>query len=125
MKRLAIALVLALGVMWGRSLPKWAKECSKEVEIQNPQTNQAQEEGKAVVEGKILVCGASEVLPLDMDYSLSSARHNALEKVLKAFSGDKIEITASQLKATFIGTDKVYVLIEIDKKNIALINKEQ
>ncbi len=124
MKRLAIALVLALGVMWGRSLPKWAKECSKEVEIQNPQTNQAQE-GKAVVEGKILVCGASEVLPLDMDYSLSSARHNALEKVLKAFNGDKIEITASQLKATFIGTDKVYVLIEVDKKNIALINKEQ
>ncbi|WP_237003491.1 hypothetical protein [Helicobacter pylori] len=124
MKRLAITLVLALGVMWGRSLPKWAKECSKEVEIQNLQTNQAQE-GKAVVEGKILVCGASEVLPLDMDYSLSSARHNALEKVLKAFSGDKIEITASQLKATFIGTDKVYVLIEIDKKNIALINKEQ
>ncbi len=124
MKRLAITLVLALGVMWGRSLPKWAKECSKEVEIQNLQTNQTQE-GKAVVEGKILVCGASEVLPLDMDYSLSSARHNALEKVLKAFNGDKIEITASQLKATFIGTDKVYVLIEVDKKNIALINKEQ
>ncbi|WP_187859753.1 hypothetical protein [Helicobacter pylori] len=124
MKRLAITLVLALGVMWGRSLPKWAKECSKEIEIQNLQTNQAQE-GKSVVEGKILVCGASEVLPLDMDYSLSSARHNALEKVLKAFNGDKIEITASQLKATFIGTDKVYVLIEIDKKNIALINKEQ
>ncbi len=124
MKRLAITLVLALGVMWGRSLPKWVKECSKEVEIQNLQTNQTQE-GKAVVEGKILVCGASEVLPLDMDYSLSSARHNALEKVLKAFNGDKIEITASQLKATFIGTDKVYVLIEVDKKNIALINKEQ
>ncbi|WQS13189.1 hypothetical protein KVC03_01205 [Helicobacter pylori] len=124
MKRLAITLVLALGVMWGRSLPKWAKECSKEIEIQNLQTNQVQE-GKAVVEGKILVCGASEVLPLDMDYSLSSARHNALEKVLKAFNGDKIEITASQLKATFIGADKVYVLIEVDKKNIALINKEQ
>ncbi|WP_187857976.1 hypothetical protein KVC60_01050 [Helicobacter pylori] len=124
MKRLALVLVLALGVMWGRSLPKWAKECSKEVEIQDLQTNQAQE-GKSVVEGKILVCGASEVLPLDMDYSLSSARHNALEKVLKAFNGDKIEITASQLKATFIGADKVYVLIEVDKKNIALINKEQ
>ncbi len=118
MKRLALALVLALGVMWGRSLPKWVKECSKEVEIQNLQTNQTQE-------GKILVCGASEMLPLDMDYSLSSARHNALGKVLKAFNGDKIEITASQLKATFIGTDKVYVLIEVDKKNIALINKEQ
>ncbi len=117
MKRFVIALILALGVMWGRPLPKWAKECSKEIEIQNPQTNQAQE-------GKILVCGASEVLPLDMDYSLSSARHNALEKVLKAFNGDKIEITASQLKTTFIGVHKVYVLIEIDKKNIVLINKE-
>ncbi|CAJ99017.1 conserved hypothetical protein [Helicobacter acinonychis str. Sheeba] len=118
MKHLVVVLVLVVGVMWGRSLPKWAKECSKEVEVKNAQTNQAQE-------GKILVCGASEILLLDMDYSLSSARYNALEKVLNAFKGDKIEITASQLKATFIGADKVYVLIEIDKKNIALMNKDQ
>ncbi|MFB1326948.1 hypothetical protein [Helicobacter pylori] len=111
MKRLAIALVLVLGVAWGKSLPKWAKDCSKEVQIEKTQAK------------KILVCGMSDILLSDIDYSLSSARQNALEKVMEAFKGDKIEIRASELKATFIDTDKVYVLLRITKKHVALMNE--
>ncbi|MBH0272413.1 hypothetical protein I6746_05585 [Helicobacter pylori] len=113
MKRLAIALALVLGVAWGKTLPKWARNCSKEVQIEKTQTK----------DEKILVCGMSDVLLSDMDYSLSSARQNALEKVLKAFKEDKIEIKASELKATFVDTDKVYVLLKITKKHIALMNE--
>ncbi|PUD11110.1 hypothetical protein C2R86_04250 [Helicobacter pylori] len=113
MKRLAIVLVLVLGVAWGKSLPKWAKDCSKEVQIEKTQTK----------DEKILVCGMSDILLSDMDYSLSSARQNALEKVMEAFKGDKIEIKASELKATFIDADKVYVLLKITKKHVALTNK--
>ncbi|GAA7682777.1 hypothetical protein JP0150_09390 [Helicobacter pylori] len=113
MKRLTIALALVLGVAWGRTLPKWARDCSKEVQIEKTQTK----------DEKILVCGMSDILLSDMDYSLSSARQNALEKVLKAFKGGKIEIKASELKATFIDTDKVYVLLNITKKHIALTNE--
>ncbi|RKV47409.1 hypothetical protein DD771_07595 [Helicobacter pylori] len=113
MKRLAIVLVLVLGVAWGKSLPKWAKDCSKEVQIEKTQTK----------DEKILVCGVSDILLSDMDYSLSSARQNALEKVMEAFEGDKIEIKASELKATFIDTDKVYVLLRITKKHVALMNE--
>ncbi|WRA13048.1 hypothetical protein KVL58_07170 [Helicobacter pylori] len=113
MKRLAIVLALVLGVAWGKSLPKWARNCSKEVQIEKTQTK----------DEKILVCGVSDVLLSDMDYSLSSARHNALEKVMEAFKEDKIEIKASELKATFVDTDKVYVLLEITKKHIALMNE--
>ncbi|WRE06132.1 hypothetical protein KVC73_06830 [Helicobacter pylori] len=114
MKRLTIALALVLGVVWGKTLPKWARDCSKEVQIEKTQTTKDE---------KILVCGMSDILLSDMDYSLSSARQNALEKVLKAFKGDKIEIKASELKATFIDTDKVYVLLNITKKHIALTNE--
>ncbi len=113
MKRLAIALALVLGVAWGKSLPKWARDCLKEVQIEK---TQAKDE-------KILVCGMSDILLSDMDYSLSSARQNALEKVMEAFKGDKIEIKASELKATFIDTDKVYVLLKITKKHVALTNE--
>ncbi len=113
MKRLTIALALVLGVAWGKSLPKWARDCSKEVQIEK---TQAKDE-------KILVCGMSDILLSDMDYSLSSARQNALEKVMEAFKGDKIEIKGSELKATFIDTDKVYVLLKITKKHIALTNE--
>ncbi|MFT2622961.1 hypothetical protein [Helicobacter pylori] len=113
MKRLTIVLALVLGVAWGKSLPKWARDCSKEVQIEKSQTK----------DEKILVCGMSDILLSDMDYSLSSARQNALEKVLKAFKGDKIEIKASELKATFIDMDKVYVLLNITKKHIALTNE--
>ncbi len=113
MKRLTIALALVLGVAWGKSLPKWARDCSKEVQIEETQTK----------DEKILVCGMSDILLSDMDYSLSSAKRNALEKVLKAFKGDKMEIKASELKATFIDTDKVYVLLKITKKHIALMNE--
>ncbi|RKV16750.1 hypothetical protein [Helicobacter pylori] len=114
MKRLAIALVLVLGFVWGKSLPKWAKDCSKGVQIEKTQTK----------DEKILVCGVSDILLSDdMDYSLSSARQNALEKVMEAFKGDKIEIKASELKATFIDTDKVYVLLRITKKHVALMNE--
>ncbi len=116
MKRLTIALALVLGVAWGKSLPKWAKDCSKEVQIEKTQTK----------DKKILVCGMSDILLSDMDYSLSSARQNALEKVMEAFKGDKIdkiEIKASELKATFIDTDKVYVLLRITKKHVALMNE--
>ncbi|RVY44730.1 hypothetical protein ECC26_01045 [Helicobacter pylori] len=113
MKRLAIVLVLVLGVAWGKSLPKWAKDCSKEMQIERTQTK----------DEKILVCGMSDILLSDMDYSLSSARRNALEKVMEAFKGDKIEIKASELKATFIDTDKVYVLLRITKKHVALMNE--
>ncbi|GAA7078755.1 hypothetical protein Kyoto48A_04580 [Helicobacter pylori] len=95
-------------------MPKWARDCSKEVQIEKTQTK----------DEKILVCGMSDILLSDdMDYSLSSARQNALEKVLKAFKEDKIEIKASELKATFIDTDKVYVLLNITKKHIALTNE--
>ncbi len=38
MKRLTIALALILGVAWGKSLPKWAKDCSKGVQIEKTQT---------------------------------------------------------------------------------------
>ncbi|QEF40301.1 hypothetical protein D2C74_00950 [Helicobacter pylori] len=113
MKRLAVALILVLGVAWGKSLPKWAKDCSKEVQIEKTQTK----------DEKILVCGVSDILLSDMDYSLFSARQNALEKVMEAFKGDKIEIKASELKATFIDTDKVYVLLRITKKHVALMNE--
>ncbi len=113
MKRLTIALALVLGVAWGKSLPKWARDCSKEVQIEETQTK----------DEKILVCGMSDISLSDMDYSLSSAKRNALEKVLKAFKGDKMEIKASELKATFIDTDKVYVLLKITKKHIALMNE--
>ncbi|WQS98858.1 hypothetical protein E5A84_06855 [Helicobacter pylori] len=114
MKHLAIALVLVLGVAWGKSLPKWAKDCSKGVQIEKTQTK----------DEKFLVCGMSDILLSDdMDYSLSSARQNALEKVMEAFKGDKIEIKASELKATFIDTDKVYVLLRITKKHVALMNE--
>ncbi|QQW66723.1 hypothetical protein HGK49_07050 [Helicobacter pylori] len=113
MKRLTIALALVLGVAWGKTLPKWARNCSKEVQIEKSQTK----------DEKILVCGMSDVLLSDMDYSLSSARQNALEKVLEAFKEDKIEIKASELKATFVDTDKVYVLLKITKKHIALMNE--
>ncbi|WP_017281039.1 hypothetical protein [Helicobacter pylori] len=113
MKRLTIVLALVLGVAWGKTLPKWARDCSKKVQIEKTQTK----------DEKILVCGMSDILLSDMDYSLSSARQNALEKVLKAFKGDKIEIKASELKATFIDTDKVYVLLNITKKHIALTNE--
>ncbi len=113
MKRLTIVLALILGVAWGKTLPKWARDCSKGVQIEKIQTK----------DEKILVCGMSDILLSDMDYSLSSARQNALEKVLKAFKGDKIEIKASELKATFIDTDKVYVLLNITKKHIALTNE--
>lgn len=113
MKRLTIVFALVLGVAWGKTLPKWARDCSKEVQIEKTQTK----------DEKILVCGTSDILPSDMDYSLSSARQNALEKVMEAFKGDKIEIKASELKATFIDTDKVYVLLNITKKHIALTNE--
>ncbi|QQX00049.1 hypothetical protein HGK51_07040 [Helicobacter pylori] len=113
MKRLAIALALVLGVAWGKTLPKWARNCSKEVQIEKAQTK----------DEKILVCGMSDVLLSDMDYSLSSARQNALEKVMEAFKEDKIEIKASELKAIFVDTDKVYVLLKITKKHIALMNE--
>ncbi|GAA7908467.1 hypothetical protein TH0238_07490 [Helicobacter pylori] len=113
MKRLAIALALVLGFAWGKSLPKWARDCSKEVQIEKVQTK----------DEKFLVCGMSDILLSDMDYSLSSARQNALEKVMEAFKGDKIEIKASELKATFIDTDKVYVLLKITKKHVALTNE--
>ncbi|GAA7077365.1 hypothetical protein ID0189_04400 [Helicobacter pylori] len=113
MKRLTIALALVLGVAWGKTLPKWARDCSKEVRIEKTQTK----------DEKILVCGMSDILLSDMDYSLSSARQNALEKVMEAFKGGKIEIKASELKATFIDTDKVYVLLNITKKHIALTNE--
>ncbi|EQL47970.1 hypothetical protein [Helicobacter pylori] len=113
MKRLAIALALVLGVAWGKPLPKWARDCSKGVQIEKVQTK----------DEEFLVCGMSDVLPSDMDYSLSSARQNALEKVMEAFKGDKIEIKASELKATFIDTDKVYVLLKITKKHVALTNE--
>ncbi|WP_231245578.1 hypothetical protein [Helicobacter pylori] len=113
MKRLTIVLALILGVAWGKTLPKWARDCSKEVQIEKTQTK----------DEKILVCGVSDILLSDIDYSLSSARQNALEKVMEAFKGDKIEIKASELKATFIDTDKVYVLLNITKKHIALTNE--
>ncbi|GAA8893345.1 hypothetical protein VN0919_05040 [Helicobacter pylori] len=113
MKRLTIVLALILGVAWGKTLPKWARDCSKGVQIEKTQTK----------DEKILVCGMSDILLSDMDYSLSSARQNALEKVMEAFKGGKIEIKASELKATFIDTDKVYVLLNITKKHIALTNE--
>ncbi|MFP6105975.1 hypothetical protein ACLGAW_00340 [Helicobacter pylori] len=113
MKHLAIAFALVLGVAWGKSLPKWARDCSRGVQIEKPQTK----------DEKFLVCGMSDILLSDIDYSLSSARQNALEKVMEAFKGDKIEIKASELKATFIDTDKVYVLLKITKKHVALTNE--
>ena len=108
MKRLAIALILVLGVAWGKSLPN-TMTLRRGFEVKENE--------------KILVCGMSDILLSDMDYSLSSARQNALEKVMEAFKGDKIEIKARELKATFIDTDKVYVLLRITKKHVALMNE--
>lgn len=52
-----------IGSCVGKTLPKWARDCSKEVQIEKTQTK----------DEKILVCGMSDILLSDMDYSLSSA----------------------------------------------------
>ncbi|WP_104747454.1 hypothetical protein [Helicobacter cetorum] len=112
MKRLICSaiVIMALQVAWARELPTWAKSCPNKPQIKHE---------------IILSCGMSEALSLDMDYSLSLARHNALEKIINTHNSDRLEIKASKIKATFIGASKVFVLIEVDSKNIQLIQEKK
>ncbi|AFI05206.1 hypothetical protein [Helicobacter cetorum] len=109
MKRLVcgFACILMLQIAWGRALPKWVRNCSQKIQVEEAQ----------IKKGKILACGVSEALSSDMDYSLSLAKHNALEKIMNALNSDRLEIKASKIKATFIGASQVYVLVEVTQLN--------
>ncbi|WP_240329481.1 hypothetical protein [Helicobacter suis] len=108
MKWVVFGLLLASSFLAGA--PKWVKQCSAIAKLSK---------------GNILACGSADILDGDVDYAMSMASTMARDKladfILKDQKVDpKKEVSVqlqSMLKAKWVDSSRVYVLLGMDSKS--------
>ncbi|WP_240333148.1 hypothetical protein [Helicobacter suis] len=108
MRWVVFGLLLASSFLAGA--PKWVKQCSSIAKLSK---------------GDILACGSADILDGDVDYAMSMASTMARDKladfILKDQKVDpKKEVSVqlqSMLKAKWVDSNRVYVLLGMDSKS--------